>query len=518
MWRPGGPAGAHPRSAYERRAAVLDCGAIMAKLTTQAGGISLGRGVAVLAGLATVMVLSRLLSPQEYGTYRQVWLVFFTLSPLLELGVPQSVSFFGPQLARETRKTYFAQNGLALVASGLLAGLALAAGARPIAGLFGNPDLILPLRAFALYAALTLSFDIVEYALVTYGRAGAAGWVTGGSASIQAGITLAGFLGGASLTQICLWLSLFALLRWAIAAGALLRVYRDLAISWNWPALRGELAFALPMGAATMVGLLGRQIDKLIISTRFSPERYAVYANGSYDIPLIGVLTMSVTAVIIPAIVRARARGDDAEVRRVWHSAARRIATLFFPVFVFLWIAAEPFLVVLFSAEYTESARPFRVLLFLLPLRIVFHSGFLRALGRTGPIFISSLGSLLITLALALVLVRVEGLALLGPALATVVGGYWAAVYTMRVALRELGWRWRDYFPWKTLARTMGVALAAGVPAVAADLLLRDAGALPRLLGLGLVYGGAYLVIGETTRYARVREWFEVAGDVLRQR
>jgi O-antigen/teichoic acid export membrane protein len=487
----------------------------MAKLTTQAGGVSIGRGVAALAMLATAM---RLLSPQAYGSYRQVWLVFYTLAPVLELGVPQSVSFFGSQLAREERKTYLAQNGLALAVSGVLMGLVLVSFAPPIARLFGNPELTAPLRAFALFPVFTLSYDITEYALVTLGRAGTAGFVTSGSMLLQSAITLIGFLSGQSLSQVFLWLSLFALVRWAIALASLLYVYRDLSVHWSWPELRTQLAFALPMGAASMMGLLSRQIDKLIISSKFSPERYAVYANGSYDIPLIGVLTMSVTAVIVPAIVRARANGDDGQVRRLWHSAARRLATLFFPTAVFLFIAAEPFLILLFSAEYAESARPFRIFLLLLPMRIAFYGGFLRALGRTGPIFISSVVSLAITLVLALILVQIPGLAWLGPAIAAVIGAFWATAYTIRIALRTLGWQLRDFFPWRTLARIMGVALLSAAPAVIAGAYLRTQPVFARLAVMGCVYGGVYAALGEVTRVARVREWFEVAGDVMRQR
>jgi len=106
----------------------------VAKLTTQAGGVSIGRAVGTLAGLATVMVLSRLLSPADYGSYRQVWLVFFTLAPILELGVPPSVSFFGPQLAREALRG--AQN-LGRLQAGVYVGQQ-ALGRRPRMGAAGG--------------------------------------------------------------------------------------------------------------------------------------------------------------------------------------------------------------------------------------------------------------------------------------------------------------------------------------------------------------------------------------------
>lgn len=490
----------------------------MAKLTTQAGGVSIGRAVGTLAGLATVMVLSRLLSPADYGSYRQVWLVFFTLAPILELGVPPSVSFFGPQLAREERKTYLAQNGLALAVTGVLLMLALLSFAGPIARLFRNPALADLLRAFALFPAFTLSYDLVENALVSLGRAGTSGVVTAINAILQCGITLAAFASGAPLPQVFLYLSLFAALRWVVCAAVLLRVYRDQPIRWDVRQLRGQLAFALPMGAATVVGLLSRQVDKIIISSRFSPDHFAVYSNGAYDIPLINVVTMSVTAVLVPAIVRARADGGADEVRRLWHGAARRVATLFFPAFCLLFIAARPFVVFLFSPEYAGSAGPFRVFLFLLPLRIVFHAGLLRAIGRPGPIFYASAGAFVIGVALALGLVQVRGLGLLGPALGSVAAAYWATFYSIRTASRAMGWSWKDYFPWRTLAGIMAVSLAAALPTLGVGWLVRHAAPFAQLAAMGATYAAAYLALGEATGAARTHEWRQAISDLVRQR
>lgn len=490
----------------------------MAKLTTQAGGISLGRGVAALAGLITAMILSRWLPPDDYGTYRQIWLVFFTLAPVFELGIPPSVSFFVPQLPRERLKAYFVQNGLALLVSGSLVGLALLTFAAPVARLFGNPALIVPLRACALFPALTLPFNMTENALVALGRAGRAGLVSGGAALLQTAVILLAFFQGASLEQVFLYLSLWALLRWLCAAGALLYGFRDLAVGWNLRELSRQLWFALPMGAAAMVGLLSRQIDKLIVSANFPPERFAVYANGSYDIPLINVLTLSVTAVLVPAIVRANAAGDTGEIRRLWHGAARRMAWLFFPAFCFLFVAARPVMIFLFSDAYADSAGPFRVLLFLLPLRILFHGGFLRALGRTRPIFYAAAGSLVISVVLALLLVRIRALGFLGPAIASVAGAYWSVAVAIHVASRHLGWSWREYFPWRTLGGILAVAVVAALPTALLTSALQESSALLQLVILAGTYAAVYLTVGEATGAARPREWIEAISDLLRQR
>ena len=144
----------------------------MAKLTTQAGGVSAGRAVAAIAGLATAMILSRILSEHEYGTYRQVWLVFFSLAPVLEMGIPPSVSFFVPQISRAQLKTYLVQHSTLLLLSGIVMGLGCAFLGEWVSALFGNPELGKHLRLFALFPALTLPYNMTENTLVAVGHGG----------------------------------------------------------------------------------------------------------------------------------------------------------------------------------------------------------------------------------------------------------------------------------------------------------------------------------------------------------
>ena len=490
----------------------------MAKLTTQAGGLSLGRGIAALAGLATAMVLSRILSASDYGTYRQTWLTFYALAPVFELGITPSVSFLVPKLAREDIKTYLVQNGLLLGGTGALLGLGFLVMSGPLEALFDNPGLAAHLRAFALFPVFMLPLRLTENALIVFGRTTLAGALAGGAAILQSAIVLFAVLGGRTLTDTFQLLSLWALLRWLLAAGSLLWLLRAYPVNWSAPTLRRQVRFALPLGAAAMVGLIARQIDQVIVSSTFTPGEYAIYANGTYEIPLVSVLALSVTAVLVPAIVRARQAGDNGEVRRLWHGAARRLAWLFFPTFVFLMVVAEPLMMLVFSERYVASAGPFRILLFLLPLRIFMPSAFLRALGRGRPILTTACWAASIGLVLALVLVRITPLGLRGPAIATTVATYWGAAYSIRIGARTMGWSLREYMPWKPLAAIMAVALVAALPAAIVGHYVRDFLPVLRLTVTGVVFGITYLVIGHLTGAARTQEWTRAIRDLLEQK
>ncbi len=490
----------------------------MAKLTTQAGGVTLGRGIAAVTGLVTAMILSRVMTVDNYGTYRQVWLIFFALAPILELGIPPSVSFFMPQLARDNVKTYLIQNALVLLCSGLMLGLTFFFLGGQIERLFSNPGLVQYLRAFALFPALTISFNVTENTLIALGRSGIAGLVSGSSALIQTCLILPAVLSGATLEQIFYLLSAWALLRWLISVGAFMHLSRHLKFTWNWPELRTNLTFALPIGAAMMAAVLARQMDKIIISSSFTTAQFAIYANGSYEIPLISVLTISVTAVLVPALVRAYSAKDIPEVKRLWHGSARRTAWLFFPSFIFLFIAARPLIVFLFSDKYVDSVIVFRIFLFLLPLRIALYSAFLRALGNTRAILISSLGTCLLSIVLAIILIRIHALGFTGPAIASVIASYWAAGFCINRAIKTLNWSWREFFPWQTLWAIMLVALAAAVPTIGVGYIIRGSGAIFQLVILALTYASFYLVVGELSGAARPREWIDAIRDLIERR
>jgi O-antigen/teichoic acid export membrane protein len=490
----------------------------LAKLTTQAGWVSLGRVVAVVTGLVTAMVLSRVLPPAQYGTYRQVWLLFYALAPLMELGLPASVAFYLPRMSAAEIKSFLVQHGLILLVSGSLMGAAFLSLGGVLESHFGSPGLSGMVRCFALFPAMILPFKLTENALIALGRARLGAIVDACGALGQSAFVLGSVLSGGGLERTFLLLSFWAAARWLVATASLLYLARHHRVRWNPVQVIGQLRYALPIAAAAMAGLGARQVDQLIVSSRFSPEAFAIYVNGAYDVPLIQILTFSVSAVLIPAIVRARERGDAGEIRRLWHGTARRLAWVYFPAFAFLLVAARPVMVFLFSEAYAASAGPFRVLLCLLPLRIALPGAFLRALGCSRPILFGALGTLLISTVLAVLLVQVRSLGLIGPALAVTAGGYWGAYYTAKTGIRAFGWRWSDYFPWRQLAGILAVAAVAAVPTALIGRLLATQSALFQLAGMGAGFAGIYVAVGHISRAAPAKEWLQAIADLLRQR
>ncbi len=141
-----------------------------------ASGSFLGKaGPLVLARLFTAgltlsipLVLARVLSLEEYGTYYQLFLIAMTLYYVLPIGVVQSLYYFLPRA--EQKRPYLGQTLLFMSAAGVVAAVLVALLLEPVAGLFSNPALLEYRLPLAIYTALLLGSFPLEVSLTSQGR------------------------------------------------------------------------------------------------------------------------------------------------------------------------------------------------------------------------------------------------------------------------------------------------------------------------------------------------------------
>ena len=150
------------------------------------------------------------------------------------------------------------------------------------------------------------------------------------------------------------------------------------------------------------VGLIGRQLDKWIISIFFSPEQYAIFSNGAMELPLVGVLAGGLAAAILPAMVKSASENRAEDAISLWQRTSRVCALVMFPSFVLSLLLAPELIVLMFSTKYTDSTYPFIVYLFVLPLRVVVFNSLLRAFSHTAPIIIGAVLAIAVNAALGI--------------------------------------------------------------------------------------------------------------------
>jgi O-antigen/teichoic acid export membrane protein len=224
--------------------------------------------------------------------------------------------------------------------------------------------------------------------------------------------------------------------------------------------------YAVPLGLASMLGTLTMQLHAVIVAAVCTPEQFAVYINGAIELPVIGIVTGSISTIVFSEMSSACARGDRAAALIIFREASIRSACVLLPCLFYVLVAAEPFIVFLYSDTYRESVLPFRLYLFVLPIRIVVYGAALMSLGMTRDILIRSVLDLLVNGVVCFTFVHLWGYS--GAAASLAVTLYiWSTPFNLYRIGRGFGVRWYEVLPLRDLARIALICfLAAPLAAV----------------------------------------------------
>lgn len=465
----------------------------MSSLSDRAALLIVANGLKYGMAFVLPMMLVRLMSQGDYGTYQQLTLIANVGGGLMVLGIPSSVYYF---YSRAHRPTLIAQTQLALLATGGLTGLAVAFGAGPMAAAMHNPDLVRLLPPFAIYLGFYVSGELFIPVFISQDRY-----------FLAVGSELSEIAVRTTTLVVVLWLGyhLHAVVLALLAYAATRFVSRNfwlwrgpdppLKASWKSRFIGDQLAFGLPLAISTCVGLLGYALDKAIVAFSFSPTDYAIYAVGALEIPLDRILQMSVANVLsatLPALAR---EGRIPEIIQRWRESVRKLSLIVLPCFVFLFCFASRFITTLFTARYRNSVPIFETYVLALPLNCFVFSIMPQIFGKTRlNLYAGSVG-VGGNVLMSLVLLHLVGM--YGPAIAFVLSGYLTASIYFIATRRLLHAPSLQLVPVAAMGRTLGVAVVAVIPAYAITFFLSGLGSL---IAGGVVFSACYVGAGLASR------------------
>lgn len=404
------------------------------------------------------ILLARILIPAELGSYRQLFLIYSTFSTLLLLGIPQSVLFFLPKLRHIDSKREFISRAVNLVSIlAFVFGLGVFLLRGLIARIFNNPQLELLLILYAVYPLFMFITQI--YSQIMLGLRQPAKTAIFTLFSVAADFVL--ILGVALLTKnlyyIIMAVMVSAMLQWGFAHFQLRNYLTK--TSFDFAFYSEVFKYSLPLGLASIVGMLSVQLDKLVISGFFTPAQYAVFSIGAMELPLISILNNSVNAILLPHI-----SSEPAKMTETYRAAVRKNALIIFPFAALGLIFAKPLITLLYTQRYVDAVPFFQVYLLILPLRVATYGIIFMALKKTRYIMVNSIITLGLNLVLNLILVRMIGM--MGAALATVFVTWISAFIYLYWMRHDLKLDLSELFPLKAIFKTALVAALAGLLAM----------------------------------------------------
>lgn len=420
--------------------------------------------------LVSSVIMVRYLSKEDYGTFLQVMLVLNTIVMFAFVGLPQSVFYYYPQ-TRDKYQLVKQTLWLGVVIS-VVAALVVFLLRGKLAHWLNNPDLnyfgvfisllilcqgpiafrdpiLVSHNALVLNSILTIISCLVDYLPIFI--------------ALYIGVELKG------LMVVFLGSSVVNLLIFLVMIGYLLKSKEDMEIHENKKenqlhlrvSLLEQIKYSYPIGIASYIGILGKQIDKFIISALFLPAQFAVYSRGATEVPLINTITYTLNDMTMPRYVKSFKTGNIAEFIRLMHTNIDKVAKINFGVFIFLFIEGKLLMEILYTREYLDSTPIFQAYLFLLFLGITVYNMIPRVTGQTHQLTVATLLSVGLNVGFSLALIPIFGP--LGVAIGCVVGAFAYMMYLLICAMKALGVGWRAIMPWKNLGMTFAMALLGGL-------------------------------------------------------
>jgi O-antigen/teichoic acid export membrane protein len=153
---------------------------------------------------------------------------------------------------------------------------------------------------------------------------------------------------------------------------------------------REQMAYAIPFGLTGVLWIAQTDIHNYFVGYQFSPSEYAIYAYGCFEVPLIAMLSESVTSVLIPRMNALQMVGDRDEMIRLMARAMQKLAFFYFPIYVFLLITAKTFITTLFTQAYEQSSSVFVINITLLPFAVLTVDPVVRSFKELGRLFLGT--------------------------------------------------------------------------------------------------------------------------------
>jgi len=449
------------------------------------------RAVYMLSSALLMFLLARyLLDPEGYGALYWAIGILAVVQLVADLGLGKSAARY----ISEYRKTdtgqlpYLLRStiGFKLVALSTVA-TALLIGHEWIAILLGDPDVAPFLAAGVLYiVAFSFStftqvafqgFNNLQYSAIVQAISGAARLIFAVAFALLGLGALGAFFG--------------YIVGYAIAAAVGLTIlylefYRDYEPAAEYEAglSRRLLEYSVPLTATRSANVIDKRIDVVLVGFFLSPVAVAFYTLGKQISDFVLAPAESLGFTISPNFGEQKAAGQLDQAREIYETSLEQTLLLYIPAAVGLAIVAEPFVTMVFGADYSGAVPVLQILCGFIILMAITNltSDSLDYLGRARSRAIAKGTASIANLGLNIVLIPAIGV--VGAAAATVATHSFYVAVNLYIVHSELSLRLRY------LTRRIGlICVITGVMA-GAVLLVTPLIFNPVMLALAIALGG----------------------------
>lgn len=403
----------------------------------------------------------RSLSVEHYGYYRQFWLLFETVTPILILGFPRSLLYYFPRADKPGEKSvYVTQTIMFLLVMSLVA-----VGAYVVMGEFLGTGFGGLVRGFfwrlSFFTICMMVSDYMDSLFVAERQVKRQAIYHAVASATQATVVICVSWYTRSLDALIWTLAILSAVKVCFALGYTVTVYKPTLRRISISSIREQLSFALPLGMMAIALLLLAQTDKFIINRLLGREAFAVYSVGAFQLPFVNIIAESVAGVTLPLMAKYHKNDKFDDVGDLWRRATLKLTLLFSPIFVFFMVAARKIITILFTDTYSDAVPVFMIYLVIF-LKSAIDMGSIMNVFKKQLYFFKILSvAVVANIILSYVLFRLVGR--LGVPVSTVITYFVVVVVVVKKVAGLLDRSFVNVLPWRAMWFRLFTACVPGV-------------------------------------------------------
>jgi O-antigen/teichoic acid export membrane protein len=449
-----------------------------------------GRTIAFAVTFFVPAVLARIFSQTEFGTYKQFYLITYTLYGLGQLGLAECLFYFLP--ADPGNAGRYAVNSLVMLGViGVMFSAGILVNSSTIAVLLSNPHLddYLPLASFTV--VLMLMGTVLEITMICRKRFKLATYTYASSDILRAAFLIVPGLLTRNLRWTLIGSIVFCLLRVITILGYFRTEFRD-SLKFDRELLKNQIHYALPFFMSVIVQIVQQNYHQYAVSFHFDAATFAIYSVGCLQIPLVDFLSTPAANVMMVQMGEHLREDRRHRLLAVWHDTTRKLSFVFFPLVALLIVSASPLITLLFTKAYAASVPIFMVWSLSVLFAAFQTDGVLRVFAENRWLFFQNIVRLVFTL--LLMGWFLSAFQLMGAVFVTLLGISISKALALIRTKRLLQATISEMLPWKHIGSTALVCMVAALPAAFLNAKLE----LPPLLLLpisGMTFAIAYITL-----------------------
>jgi O-antigen/teichoic acid export membrane protein len=485
-------------------------------VTGQSIFLMVGRTIGTITSMVIPLILVRIFSQNDYGVYKFIFLIYANLVSILPLGMSQSLFYFVPYQDKK-KDVYVKQTFLFLLLAGMVILLVAYLFTYRLTPLFQTEHSRIILFLISLSCFLGISSSLLDPLMIAEKKAGLASIVIAISDVLSAVLIIIFSITTNTIIGLMVGFTIYGFLRFIYCFFYINRSYGFVfkgAYGTTW---KDQLSYALPLGLANLITVIQLNLHQFVVSFSFSASVFAIYSVATFQVPLVRVWYSSIADVILVRMTEFRRSNETQKILKLWLNSVMKLFIAFFPIFIFLFVFSEEFIVILFTRSYIEAVPVFRIFLFTLLLYSVNCHSVLRSYAETRFIFNVNLATLITNTGLLWVFVRTLGI--WGAAFSTVIVGVFSNILMLWKISKLLNIGIFKLFPIKEICKISFCGLASGLLMLPLKGIYSPNGLLTGLLFLGLsfiFYSSLYGIGIWVTKVIPEDEQFIITRYILR--